>query len=192
MRSFMTMKGYGALMNSTEVWKDIEDYKGLYQVSNLGRVRSLDRIDALGRLRKGKVLAYGLSGGGYLQVGLHRDGKVEQKLVHRLVSEAFLPNPDNLPQVNHKDEDKANNQVENLEWCTALYNNTYGTRVERVTKVREKPIYAITGLGNRYYFSGVSKASRLLGLKEGRTSDCLRGKCKTHHGYTFEWAVAKA
>ena len=185
----MTMKGYGALMNSTEVWKDIEDYKGLYQVSNLGRVRSLDRIDALGRLRKGKVLAYGLSGGGYLQVGLHRDGKVEQKLVHRLVSEAFLPNPDNLPQVNHKDEDKANNQVENLEWCTALYNNTYGTRVERVTKVREKRIYAITSLGHRYYFSGVNKASRLLGLKKVHVSACLHGRQKTHRGFSFEWAV---
>ena len=175
-----------------EIWKDIEGYEGLYQVSNLGRVRSLERIDASGHHRKGIMLAGRTVRGGYLNVRLYRYGSEKNKLVHRIGAETFIPNPDNLPQVNHKDEDKTNNQVENLEWCTALYNNTYGTRVERVTKAREKPIYAITGLGNRYYFSGVSKASRLLGLKEGRTSDCLRGKCKTHHGYTFEWAVAKA
>lgn len=176
-------------MNSVEIWKDIEDYKGLYQVSNLGRVRSLDRIDALGRLRKGKVLAYNLVGAGYLQVGLHRDGKVEQKLVHRLVSEAFLPNPDNLPEVNHKDEDKTNNNISNLEWCTMLYNNAYNGRNKRVAKALERPIYVVTSSGHRYLFDSTKKAVELLGLKSGAVSRCLHGKLKHHRGYSFELAV---
>jgi hypothetical protein len=189
MRSFMTMKGYGALMNSTEVWKDIEDYKGLYQVSNLGRVRSLDRVDMRGNHLKGKVLAFNLAGAGYIQVGLHRDGKVEQKLVHRLVSEAFLPNPDNLPEVNHKDEDKTNNNVSNLEWCTRLYNMTYGTLIERMAKANGSPVYVITSSGHRYYFDSIKKASRLLGLKDTGVHACLCGRQKNNPGYTFELAV---
>ena len=89
-----------------EIWKDIEGYEGLYQVSDLGRVRSLDREDAQGRRWKGRMLSSKLRKNGYREVILCRDGKRKYMLVHRLVAEAFLPNQDNLPQVNHKDEDK--------------------------------------------------------------------------------------
>ena len=172
-----------------EIWKDIEGYEGLYQVSELGRVRSLDREDAQGRPIKGTVLADSSSVRGYRRVSLWRDGDVKNKLIHRLVATAFLDNPDNFPQVNHKDENKANNAVSNLGWWSALYNNMYGTRNKRVAKANEHPIYVVTNSGHHYFFGSVKKASELLGLNHSRVSKCLRGKAKHHHGYTFELAV---
>lgn len=189
MRSFMTMKGYGALMSLVEKWRDIADYKGLYQISSIGRVRSLDRIDALGRLRKGKVLADVGSMGGYRKITLHRDGNSKQKYIHCLVAETFIPNPDGLPEINHKDEDKTNNAVSNLEWCSRSYNINYGTRNERMAKSNEQTIYVVSGSGHRYYFGSIKKAAELLGLSSGAISSCLHGKLKHHHGYLFELAV---
>lgn len=122
-------------MNKKEIWKDIKGYKGYYQVSNLGRVKSLDRysIDRRGgkHFLKGIILTPYLCKG-YLRICLHVNGKQKQLAVHRLVAEAFIPNPNNYPQINHKDENKTNNTVDNLEWCTAKYNNNYGTRLERI------------------------------------------------------------
>ena len=105
-----------------EIWKDIDGYEGLYKVSNLGRVKSLNY------LRKGieKERIPNKNNSGYLIVGLHKDGKIKNFLIHRLVAEAFIENVNDLPQVNHKDENKLNNCVENLEWCSAKYNSNYG------------------------------------------------------------------
>lgn len=172
-----------------EIWKDIEGYERLYQVSDLGRVRSLDREDAQGRRIKGTVLAGSLNGKGYLKVSLCRDGDVEGKLIHRLVAEAFLDNPDNFPQVNHKDENKTNNVVSNLEWCSALYNDMYGTRNKRVAKALERPIYVVTSSGHHYFFESARKAAKLLGLDRSTVSKCLRGKRKYHGGFSFMLAV---
>ena len=112
-----------------EIWRPVVGYEGLYEVSNIGRVRSLDRFYY--RLHKGKVLSPTKDRYGYLTVTLNCNGKSKTIKIHRLVAQAFLPNPDNLPQVNHKDEDKTNNNVDNLEWCTAKYNVNFGTRQER-------------------------------------------------------------
>ena len=112
-----------------EEWRPVVGYEGLYEVSNIGRVRSLDRFYY--RLHKGKVLSPTKDRYGYLTVTLNCNGKSKTIKIHRLVAQAFLPNPDNLPQVNHKDEDKTNNNVDNLEWCTAKYNVNFGTRQER-------------------------------------------------------------
>ena len=119
-----------------EIWKDIEGYEGLYQVSNKGRVKSLKRkICSNSNNHKYNTLSeklLKLSGGGkYIQVILCKDGKTSAKLVHRLVAQAFIPNPNNLPCVNHKDENKKNNDVRNLEWCTYKYNNEYNGRIEK-------------------------------------------------------------
>lgn len=172
-----------------EIWKDIEGFEGLYQVSNMGIVRSLDRIDAQGRRLKGKVIASFPNRNGYLKVNLYWDRSIKQVFIHRLVAAAFLDNPDNLPEVNHIDEDKGNNLVENLEWCTALYNTNYGTRTERAAKANERPIYAVSGSGHRYFFESARKAAELLGLDRSAVSKCLRGKRKYHGGFSFELAV---
>lgn len=117
-----------------EIWKSILGYEGLYEVSNLGRVRSLDRrvsyTNGQVHIHKGRILKPGVSNG-YMQVHLCNNGSMKQPLVHRLVAEAFIPNPDNLPQVNHKDENPSNNNVDNLEWCTSEYNINYGTRTNK-------------------------------------------------------------
>lgn len=124
-----------------EVWRDIKGYEGIYQVSNLGNVRSLDRMyeyhnssgEVYFREYKGKVLTQNNSLR-YKQISLSNRGSTGNFLVHRLVAEAFIPNPDNLPEVNHKDENPSNNRVDNLEWCTKSYNINYGNRNKLVSK----------------------------------------------------------
>ena len=115
-----------------EIWKDVKDFEGLYQVSNLGQVRSVNHIDNKNRLRKGKIIKSKLDSRGlYIQVTLSNGKKRKTCLVHRLVALAFLDNPLEYKEVNHKDEDKTNNSVDNLEWCTRKYNNSFGSLKNR-------------------------------------------------------------
>lgn len=123
-------------MEQEEIWRDIEGYEGLYQVSNLGRVKSLERIDEMGRLRLGRILSPVIDRYGYLRVNLYKEGKRKTFQVHRLVGQAFIPNPEGLPQINHKDEDPSNDRADNLEWCSRSYNINYGTRNERQVQTR--------------------------------------------------------
>ena len=108
-----------------EEWRDIEGYEGLYQVSNEGRVRNISKNPY-------KMMKPHYNQRGYCQVALSKNNKYIMAAIHRLVAKAFIPNPSNLPQVNHKDEKKDNNIVENLEWCDNKYNSRYGTRGERI------------------------------------------------------------
>lgn len=116
-----------------EIWKPIPKYEGLYEVSNLGRVRSLDRIkpNSGGQIASGAIKSLVDNGRGYKVVSLYRNNIGSMKYVHRLVAEAFVANPHNFPEVNHKDENKSNNTACNLEWCTRVYNNNYGTKSKR-------------------------------------------------------------
>lgn len=130
----------------SEIWKDVVGYEGLYQVSNLGNVRSLDRkkeqwngYNFSTRSYKGKNIKPQIKNN-YFQVGLGKDGKIKWFMVHRLVANAFLKNQYNLPCVNHKDENKTNNKVDNLEWCTQSYNINYGSRNEKVAEKLKKII----------------------------------------------------
>ena len=107
-----------------EIWKDIKGYEGLYQISNYGRIYSL---------KKGIIKRSSLNRG-YVCIRLYKNGKGKPYSVHRLVAKHFIPNPNNYPCVNHKDENPSNNCVSNLEWCTYSYNNTYGSRLERCAK----------------------------------------------------------
>ena len=118
-----------------EIWRDIEGYEGLYQVSNEGRVKSLQREilykDGRKKVLEEKILRNFISDLGYYHVMLSKNGVPKRYKVHRLVAKAFIPNPDNLPIINHKDENPKNNVVDNLEWCTQGYNVRYGTMIER-------------------------------------------------------------
>jgi hypothetical protein len=109
------------LVKMTE-WRAIKGYEGLYEVSDTGLVRSLDRTDRLNRFKRGAIKATCDNGRGYLCVNLKANGKQAQKTVHRLVATAFIANPDNLPEVNHIDGNKVNNSVSNLEWCNRADN----------------------------------------------------------------------
>ena len=130
-------------MNEIEVWKDVVGYEGSYQVSNKGNVRSVERRNSRGYRLAGRILKPGHDNDGYLHVVLCKNGKRKTTTVHRLVAEAFIPNPESLPQVNHIDEVKDNNNVENLEWCDSKYNNNHGTMIERAAQARSKKVRAV-------------------------------------------------
>ena len=134
-----------------EIWRDIKGYEGIYQISNKGRVKSLNYR----RTGKEKILKPGKTKPGYLCISLYKKGeKCKCFSIHRLVAQAFLPNPDNLPIVNHKDENKLNNNVENLEWCNSEYNLNYGNRNERVNIARKKHRKKIVCVESNEIFNG--------------------------------------
>lgn len=158
-----------------EIWKDIEGFEGLYQVSNLGRVK---------RVKTGRVLKGCKYRGGYLMVRLYKNNIRSNKTIQRLVADAFIPNSENKPQVNHIDEDKTNNMVSNLEWMTAKENCNHGTRNERTSI----PIIATnikTGESQEFY--GARECGRQLGLDPSSITKVLKGKRKQTGGYTFKY-----
>lgn len=176
--------------DAEEIWKPIPGYEKLYEVSNKGRVKRLERfiVDSIGRKQhiKERILKGSTTYNGYLRVQLY-DGKVR---VHRLVAEAFIPNPEGKPQINHKDEDKTNNCVDNLEWMTAEENNNYGTRNERIRKSLGKPVAQYTENGVLVkVWPSQSKAGRNLDLSN--IDKVLQGKHKTCGGFVWKYAKLK-
>ena len=137
-----------------EIWKDIVGYKGLYQISNKGRVKSLERYSYKGNRSiqklKGRILKASIRKDNYLTVVLRKDGKSTSYLVHRLVAQAFIPNSYNYNVINHKDENKQNNDIRNLEWCSSLYNNTYNNIALR-RQANKKKHWKIVD-GKRFYY----------------------------------------
>ena len=167
-----------------EIWKTIEDYPN-YMVSNMGRVKSLGND----KTRKEKILKSCKCRGGYVMVNLYKDGKKKYLTIHRLVASAFLNNPDNLPQINHIDEDKTNNRVENLEYCTAEYNSNYGTHNERIAKSLSIPILQFSFDGEFIKkWDNTMDVQRELGIYQSNISSCLKGKRKTAGGYIWKYA----
>ena len=168
-------------MKNNEIWKDIEGYEGKYQVSNLGRVKSI-------RYGKEKILSPSISNQGYIQVNLCKNGKQKWCLIHRLVALAFIPNPNNLPQINHRDEDKTNNKVENLEWCDHKYNNNYGTRIQRVVEKTSKPVLQFTKLGEFIQkWKSLTDVHINLGYSQGNISQCCNEKRKSAYGFIWKY-----
>lgn len=176
-----------------EMWKDIIGYEGLYQISNLGRIKSLERKvrHNYGGLRivPEKILKPSPDGDGYLYISLSKEGKKKNPKIHKLVAYHFLENPDNLPQVNHLDEDKNNNRLSNLEWCTCLHNLTHSNIIRKGNIARAKAIVqkSLTGEVIREYES-IAEAQRELSLKNHTgIIRCCQGKQNTSHGYKWEY-----
>ena len=171
-----------------EVWRDIEGYEGLYQVSNMGRVKSLGRKDRFGRVIKERILEPAVTHNGYLRVGLHVDGKRKMLRVHRLVCEAFHENPDNKSEVNHVNENKTDNRACNLEWSTRTENCNHGSRNERVAKALSKPIgqFSLDGKLIKVWQSAC-EARRQTGFDQGYVGAVARGKFKQAYGYIWKY-----
>lgn len=175
----------------TEYWKDINDYEGLYQVSNCGNVKTLN----YNHTGKERLLKPWKIKSGYLYVRLYKNGKTKMFQIHRLVAQAFIQNPKNLSCVNHKDENPSNNLVSNLEWCTQEYNTNYGTRNERVSKTMtngktSKPVlqYSVDGQFIKEWPS-VMEIERQLYYSSGHISKCCNGKLKTSYGYRWSYIL---
>lgn len=180
-------------MKLLEEWKAIPGYEGLYEVSNTGKVASIN-YNGTGERKELKPVK---GHHGYVKVRLYKDGVWESKRLHRVVAVAFVPNPGGLPEVNHKDEDPANNAADNLEWCTHKYNCRYGTRIERQRKSMtngklSKAVIATLPDGTEEEYPSMAEASRLLGCSQGHISDACRGKLETYyHGRRWRYAANK-
>lgn len=160
-----------------EVWSDVLGYEGLYEVSDQGRVR-----------RNGKILKPRKNLGGYLLVSLSKNGIVKTAKIHRLVASAFIPNPQNLPEVNHKDENKTNNCLDNLEWCTCEYNQNYGTRNERISEKMSRPVLQYDLLGNFIKeWPSAAKVEEELGIDHSHISRCCSGSRHTAGGFVWRY-----
>lgn len=182
----------------TEIWKDIKEYEGLYQVSNLGRVKSLERKvyrknNIQPMIIKEKVLKSYVNHTGRCVCSLYGH-KNKVCLIHRLVAEAFIPNPNNYPQVNHRDENPLNNCVDNLEWCNSKYNINYGTAIERRTQKRRngvgsKPVIQST-VNNEFVkqWPSLGEIERVNGYKKQLISKVCLGKQETSYGYKWRYA----
>ena len=165
-----------------EIWKDIQEYEGLYQVSNYGRIKSLHNYRGKGNILKQSIKR------GYYTIGLKKNAIRKWFLVHRLVANAFIPNERNEPQVNHKDENKLNNYADNLEWCTASYNNSYGSRLERVSssnKLKKKITQYDLDFNKIKTFNSIVSASLETKTNQSDISKCINNKRKTANNYIW-------
>ena len=155
----------------------------MYQISNLGKIKSLYNYKRDGtNILKPKIKH------GYYQIGLRKNSIRKFYNVHRLVAQAFIPNPNNLPCVNHKDENKLNNNINNLEWCTIAYNNTYGTRIEKVVKKTGKPVIQFDLYGNFIKeYRSIGQAAKEMNTSVGNIHSCCTNKSNYSHVKGYIW-----
>lgn len=163
-----------------EIWKDIKGYEGLYQISNLGNVKSLNYRNT----DEEKILKQIKHSKGYLQVGLCKNGKTKKYTTHRLVAEHFIPNPNNLPQIDHINTNKTDNRVENLRWCTIKENNNNPLTIDKISK----PIIQFSKDGELIRkWNSAMDVQRELGIKQNNISNCCKGKLKSVGGYIWRY-----
>lgn len=171
-------------------WEVIEDYPN-YSISNTGIVKrnAYTRIDSLGRKTnvKEKILKLQTDKYGYYRVTLVKDRKNHFLTLHRLLATTFIPNPNNLPVINHKNENPKDNRLENLEWCTIAYNNNYGGRQKRVSITQGKKIIGFND-NITMTFNSAREAGKTLGVSPANISGCANGKYKQAYGFIWRWA----
>lgn len=166
-----------------EIWKPIKNFEDLYEISNLGRVKSLPRSTTNGCIIKTHLTK------GYETTHICKNGKHYDVKIHRLVAEAFIDNPNNLPEVNHKDENKLNNAVDNLEWCNSSYNRNYGTRLERIAAKVKKEISQYDKSGNLIKkFSSSIEVEQETGFLSSGIRHALSSKTNFAYGYIWKYA----
>ena len=173
----------------TEEWRDIEGFNGLYKVSNTGRVISFKQ-SRFSKRNDFYELKQKPRGGRYKVVYLSINGKGNGYLVHRLVAKAFVPNPENYPCVNHKDEDIYNNRSYNLEWCSHKYNCNYGTRTERIkaNMPQNKAVYQLSMRGEIIAsYKTIKEASKKTGISAGHICSVCKGGREYANGYKWRY-----
>ena len=176
-----------------EEWRDIKGFERLYQVSNLGNVRRMecDITYNNGTVHhyKEQILTLHKHQFGYMRVPLWKENKVRKFFVHRLVAEAFLSNPNNLPFVNHKDENKTNNRVDNLEWCTASYNQRYGTCIQRRVEKERIPVNQYTKNMEfiKEWYSMAEASLYYTGRNSSHIGECCRYELPQAYGYIWRF-----
>lgn len=175
-------------MSETEKWRPVKDYEGLYEVSDLGRVRSVAHKLWNGKgyfVTQTKIIKPRKKCWGYMSVALSKNGKAKEFKVHRLVAEMFIPNPHKFPQINHKDECKTNNKVSNLEWCTAKYNTNYGSRNKRAGLNLRKPVYQFDAQGKFVKLWDSVNSLAACDYLPHYISLACKGKTKTAYGFIW-------
>ena len=175
-------------------WRPVVGYEGLYEVNNLGEVRSLGKGGINQFQNKEVILKPCKQSNGYLTVSLYKDRKPKTIHIHRLVACAFIPNPDTLPCINHIDENKENNYVSNLEWCTWEYNYSYGTRIERGAKSNinnplfSKPVFQFDKDNNFLKeWPSAAEIERELGFLRSSIGSYCRGTYNGRYAYGYIW-----
>ena len=176
-------------MAEKEIWKSHPDIVGI-EVSTMGNVRTLDRVvssETMTRFTKGRILKQYLNHNGYMQVNIPVDGKWATKRVHRLVAQTFIPNLDSLAEVNHKDNDRTNNDVSNLEWCSHSYNMKYREKYGKSSaEVSGCPVYAVNlDTLEISKFESQREAGRELGINQANITKVIKGKYKQAKGFWF-------
>lgn len=172
-------------MIKKEIWKDIKDYEGLYQVSNLGRIKSLAKPDFNGKTKDSFIMKLDTHSP-YTSIQLSKKGKSKYFLVHRLVALAFIPDYFEGAVINHKDENKRNNNADNLEWCTVQHNNRYGSRSFNISEANSTPVVGINvQTGSQIFLKSMTEAEGL-GFSSAHISYCASGKIKIHGGYKWK------
>ena len=175
-----------------ELWKDIKDFEGLYQISNLGNIKSLPKKHNLKNghsyIQKEQILKPFKNNKGYLQIALVKNGKHYKRQVHNLVATTFIENPNNYIEINHKDENSTNNIVSNLEWCNSTYNNNYGNCKRKISEANSIKINQYDLQDNFIkQWNSMKEASETLKLSRGNICLCCEGIRNKTGGYRWRY-----